>query len=168
MDAIPGFTKKQIKWFFRRDGGQCCFFVWKKTKWVRCQNTADIDVHHIIPVDWTASHHLIHLAVNGPTNGICLCGTHCVGYQAGGEYRYVVYPDVEAARLVYGDDKDAFSKMRAKRAMLNRQGIPYWNTAWDWMFQRWARRYTLAYLHQHPEDPYPEHRDRDRRGHSKS
>ena len=163
MDTVPGFTARQRQWFIGRDNNQCTFHIWKSGVWVRCKNTPkqiSLDVHHIVPRGWSLYHLGKGFAVNGPMNGITLCKIHHRGYQFG-DGTYIIHPDTEVARLSYATNKDSFNKMTEDRRLLNEKGIPYWNTNWDWMFQRWVKRHTLSYIVGHP---YPDNQRRSRNG----
>lgn len=88
----------------------------------------------------------ITFPVNGSMNGITLCKYHHVG-------KCSVHPDTYEALLQYRKgDKQAYVKMMENRKRLNEEGTPYWNTNFDWMFNRLVRKKTLPFIR---KNPYP-------------
>jgi hypothetical protein len=93
--------------------------------------------------------------VNGCRNGITLCRYHHVGKGS-------IHQDTYEALVAYqGGDEEAFEEMMANRKALNEQGIPYWNTQWDWMFNRLVQKNNLAFLR---SNPYPANGNRGNTG----
>ena len=160
MEGVVGFTQRQRLWFLERDGQRCCFHICLSGKWKRCKNQGHLEVHHIIARGWSLFHLSPDFSVNGPMNGITLCREHHCGYQADGDYRLVVHPDVEKARLAYRQDQDSYKKMAEARSILNKQGFVYWNTNFDWMFQRWVKKHIFFVV----GHPYPDNKKRTRNG----
>lgn len=153
MGKVTGFTKKQRNWFLERDQWQCMFHEYsnRKGKWLRCRHVKWLQVHHIIPRGWAAMHLPPDFPINGSTNGIVLCSQHHVGNAS-------VHPDTWEAKEKYrGGNKKAYTEMAEARAELNHTGKPYWNTVWDWMFTRLARKRTASFS---KKKKYPENRNR--------
>lgn len=157
MEEVVGFTPKQRAWFLLRDSNQCIFFLFLKGKWVRCKNTTGLEVHHIFPRGWCKNHFPSTFPVNGSYQGVSICRGHHCGYLADGDYRLVIHPDVEKARLLYSKDKNAFKYMAQNRKRLCERGEVYWNTAHDWQLHRWVQKHNVAFLRDHP---YPENGNR--------
>ena len=154
MEKIHGFTKRQREWFLRRDGHRCMFCVCVEGKWVRCNKTTGLQIHHILPRGF-ASMHCHDFAINGRTNGITLCELHHIGHGADCD-TYVIHPDNIVAFKEYATDHSSFSRMMERREAKNRLGVPYWNTLFDWMLNLLAVRQTKRYELAHPEDIYQE------------
>jgi len=140
---VPGFSKKQRSWVLERDHYRCSMMIYDhgSSLWSRCPTTTDLQVHHVIPRGWFTKHILplkSNWDVNGPDNGITLCSTHHIGKQAEkSQSIYIIHPDTEVARLAYSQgDYASFEEMVRNRTVLNENGIPYWNTRWDWLFVR--------------------------------
>lgn len=143
---VVGFTKKQRDWIKQRDGNRCQMFTYRNGKWVQCPVTVGLQVHHIIPRGWAEKHLPEGFNLNSSVNGICLCGFHHVGKSS-------VHPDTYKAKLAYqAGNKDAYREMSERRKVLNEQGIPYWNTQFDWLFQRRIKKLNLKML---KTKPYP-------------
>jgi len=165
--SVVGFTQNQRAWFLRRDGNRCQFHFRVAGVWVRCKNTDHLQIHHIVPRGWAAKHFPHKFPINGPMNGIALCKMHHVGYGVDPEDKYetqfVVHPDIEVARRRYvkGQDPNSYEEMQDVRRELNEGGLPYWNTMWDWMFNRIANLQTLRFAR---KEEYPENRRRGRTG----
>lgn len=129
-------------WILERDGHQCAFMTYdpERKEWVRCPNTAHLQVHHITPRGFY-SHHLRWCGwdVNSPENGITLCTFHHVGQGAQNKDKpYIIHWDVRTARRNYrgSGPNSSFERMKARRVELNQKyGRPYWNTRWDWLFR---------------------------------
>ena len=153
MEEVVGFTQKQRDWFINRDGGQCTFHFAKVGIWIRCKNRSHLEVHHRIPRGWALMHLPKDFPVNGATNGVTLCSGHHNGYRANGDYRFVVHSDTEEARLRYRQDKESYRKMGLARRQKNEVGQPYWNTNYDWMFERWILKHNVRFLRLFP---YPD------------
>lgn len=155
MEDVVGFTEKQRKWFLERDNHQCQMFRYVRGKWVQCPNKTKLQVHHLIPRGWCKEHLPKTFPLNGSQNGICLCTSCHVGLLG-------VHPDTQKAKVAYRNgDKNAFTTMRVEREKLNSQGIPYWNTQWDWLFQRRIKKNNLKMLRR---KPYPQNGNRDLNG----
>ena len=145
-EEVVGFTEKQRNWFKKRDGNQCMFHYFENGKWKRCCVTAKLQVHHILPRGWCRLHMPHSFQVNGSMNGICICKYHHVGKGS-------VHPDTYEALIAYQQgNKQSFKEMVDKRKELNEQGIPYWNTSFDWQFMRLVKRHTARYT---KIEPYP-------------
>ena len=154
-NGIVGFTQGQRDWFHERDGHRCQFRWFNGIKWVQCKNTTKLQVHHIVPRGWAGKHLPSNFQLNGSMNGILLCTEHHVG-------RNGVHPDTFQANLNYRKgDKQAYEEMMSARKKLNLRGEPYWETKWDWQFQRTARKNTLRFIRAHP---YPENGNRGNSG----
>jgi len=158
MEEVVGFTEKQRRWFIEMAGGQCEAYHFNilKFKWERCKNRNRLQVHHIIPRGWAKLHMPKNFNLNGAMNGIVLCelGCHC-GSRG-------VHPDVAEAHEKYRKGHhQAFDEMMKKRAELNRKGIPYWSTRYDFLYSRIARKRTLRVIKAHP---YPANGNRGNTG----
>ena len=153
MDKVRGFTEKQRQWFLRRDGHRCMFWTMIDGKWVRCKNAKRLQVHHILPRGFCSMHFPKDFAVNGATNGITLCEMHHIGNAEND--LYVVHPDTRTAHGKYADDRNSYRQMMEAREVRNRLGVPYWNTVFDWMFNRLAVKQTEMYRKSNPDDKYP-------------
>lgn len=157
MSDVKGFSSKQRQWFLRRDGNRCMFYQYDVgfKRWVRCKNTEELQIHHILARGWCATHMPRQFHVNGPTNGITLCRYHHVGNTR------AVHPDTwEALQEYRKGDKGAFSKMRQDREIKNHIGVPYWNTQYDWQFSRLAHKFTSRHLRKNKLDKYPSDKSR--------
>lgn len=154
MEEVVGFTQLQRDWFKARDQNRCQFHYFNGLRWVRCSATTGLQIHHILPRGWAKKHMPVSFQLNGSMNGITLCENHHVGKQG-------VHPDTFEAKKNYGADKQAFDKMMAHRRTLNDKGIPYWETRWDWMFQRITRKATLKFIR---ANPYPANGNRGNTG----
>lgn len=156
MEEVVGFTQNQRNWLLARDGQRCLFYVFVKGIWQRCKNTQHLQAHHILPRGWALLHLPKDFEVNSSANGIILCRENHIGYRMNGEDAiYVIHRDTELARVNYSTDKSSFAKMKTNRKALNERGIPYWETRWDWMFNRLAKRNNLLYAGKFPNDLYP-------------
>lgn len=136
---IPGFTQSQKGWFHDRDGSRCSMVVYKNGAWHRCPETRYLHVHHVTPRGWYDEHSRRAWDVNDETNGIVICNSHHVGKYADFSDRYVIHPDMRDFYARYGDDVSEVTfenYVRPRRHDLARQGVPYWNTMWDWLFYR--------------------------------
>lgn len=154
MDKAVGFTPKQRRWFLKRDGNRCMFRTFDGEKWVRCKNTKNLQVHHIIPRGWSSMHMPKNFPINGPENGVCLCPMHHVGDE-NIDPMFVVHPDTMEAKAVYrSGNKKAYALMGEQREILNKQGVPYWNTTFDWMFHRLVKRANDLFIVKYQ---YPNH-----------
>lgn len=51
--------------------------------------------------------------------------------------------------------------MMQERRKLNEKGMPYWNTLYDWMYSRLAKKNTGKYV---KKFPYPENKNRGKNG----
>lgn len=154
--SVVGFTNNQRAWILKRDQNRCQFHRNVGGVWVRCRNRKNLQVHHIIPRGWAARHLPNHFPINGPNNGITLCDAHHVGDVDYYDEDFVVHPDTTVAKQSYRQgNKQAYKEMMDNRKKLNESGMPYWNTRWDWMFTRIARKQTSKYLRQNPDDKYP-------------
>jgi len=115
----------------------------ERREWVRCKNTAQLQVHHITPRGFYNQHlRGCGWDVNSPENGITLCAFHHVGEGTQNKDKpYVIHWDVRLARRAYrGKGSKSFEKMKARRMELNQKyGRPYWNTRWDWLFELLVR-----------------------------
>lgn len=152
---VVGFTQRQREWFLARDGHRCQFRYFDGKKWVRCKETRNLQVHHIMPRGFARLHMPLNFQLNGSMNGITLCVNHHVG-------QFGIHPDTFMAKMGYNDgNPNAFKDMMVARASLNKLGQPYWDTRWDWMFARIARKATLRYIRAHP---YPANGNRDNTG----
>ena len=157
MEEVVGFTANQRQWFLERDGNRCMFhyFDLKTLRWKRCDQTTDLQVHHIIPRGWAKHHMPPNFQLNGSMNGITLCKCHHVGSDS-------VHPDTYQANVSYRKgNKKAYEVMMTNRKKMNQQGIPYWNTRWDWMFNRLVRKATLKFIR---KNPYPANGNRGNTG----
>lgn len=144
-EEVVGFTKKQREWFKERDK-QCQMFFYRNGRWEQCPNKSNLQVHHIIPRYWASKHLPSTFPINGSQQGICLCTSCHVGING-------VHPDTYKAREEYRKgDKLAYVKMKDHRKTLTFKGIPYWNTQWDWLFQRRIKKLNLKML---KTRPYP-------------
>lgn len=142
-DEVVGFTQKQRQWFLERDQ-KCQMFFYRNGKWEQCPTKSNLQVHHVIPRGWASLHLPKSFPVNGSQNGICLCRSCHVGISG-------VHPDTYQALQEYrGGNKLAYVEMRTKRKALNGQGIPYWNTNFDWLFQRRIKKLNLKMLNVRP------------------
>lgn len=147
MEEVVGFSPKQREWFLERDGHRCQHRHFNGFKWVQCQVTSGLQVHHIIPRGWARNHLPKTFPVNGANNGITLCEFHHVGKGS-------VHHDTFLARQAYQEgNKNAYNEMSARRKELNEKGEPYWNTRWDWMFNRVVKKKNVSFLRKHP---YPQ------------
>ena len=152
-EEVVGFSERQRSWFLLRDGGRCAFYIPFLGFWRRCRNTRDLQIHHVVARGYAKRHYPTDFPVNGANQGVSLCKSHHCGYLADGDYRFVVHPDVEEARLDFATNKNSYKEMRDKRRILNESGIPYWETRWDFMFQRYIQKHNIQFLRDHP---YPD------------
>jgi hypothetical protein len=161
-EKVRGATPAQRMWILRRDGMRCCMHYVEGGRWVRCPNTASLQAHHIVPRGRASLHYPNTFPVNGPENLITLCAMHHIGDGLPNTHdlQYVVHPDNVYARLLFGHQRrsgrrgvNPYELMMKQRETLNRQGIPYWNTAYDLMFARWVQNHNIGYLRGHP---YPD------------
>lgn len=140
MSEVVGFTDKQREWIKERDGNRCQMFEYVRGKWVQCPNRTHLEVHHILPRGWCTLHMPKNFNINGCYNGITLCKAHHVS-------EIGVHPDTaEALKKYRSGNKNAFHEMMDARRVLNERGIPYWNTTWDWLFNRRVKKNTLRML----------------------
>ena len=140
------FTKKQREWFLRVYGHQCAFYEVINGKWHRCHRTGRLEVHHILPVraskKWVPG-----FKRDTCLNGIVLCKW---------AHHHLVHPDMKPTYNSYrAGNKQAFDEMMHERDELVAQGKVYWDTEWDWMFQKIARRFVYRYIQKHPNDLFP-------------
>lgn len=163
--SVVGFTKNQRKWFLRRDGNQCMFHYKKGGRWIRCNGKRNLQAHHVIPRGWAGLNMPPDFALNSRENGIILCSQHHVNEGGHLDSTFVVHTDNEQARREYqAGNTDAYHEMMAKRKALNERGVPYWNTAWDWLFRRLIDK---ANARHDPSDKFPENRNRTSNGREK-
>lgn len=164
MEEVVGFTQKQRDWYFQRsainNGGiprcEAYHFNVFRLKWERCKETANLQVHHIVPRGWARLHMPKNFQLNGSMNGIVLCrdGCHCG--------KNGVHPDTFEARLKYrSGNKNAFNEMMDERKRKNERGIPYWNTAKDMQYARICKKATLRFIR---ANPYPANGNRGNTG----
>lgn len=155
MDNVVGFTQLQKDWFHKRDGNRCQFRSFNGIKWVQCTETRGLQVHHRIPRGWSKMHMPNNFQLNGSMNGICLCASHHVGKDG-------VHPDTYLANEQYRNGlKTAYDDMMSTRSKLNKKGQPYWDTRYDWMFERIIRKNTLRFIR---ANPYPANGNRGNTG----
>ncbi len=156
LASVVGFTQNQRAWILRRDGNRCQFHRNVCGVWVRCRNTQNLQVHHIVPRGWAARHFPHKFPINGSLNGVTLCDQHHVGDVDYEDETYVIHPDTAEAKRGYRNgNKNAYNDMMDNRRTLNEKGIPYWNTTWDWMLARIAKKQTARYTRKNPDDKYP-------------
>jgi hypothetical protein len=68
---------------------------------------------------------------------------------------FVVHPDTkEAYRQYRMGNKAAFEQMKEERRLDNKEGTPYWDTKFDWMYARIAKRNTAKFRAK-GEPPFP-------------
>lgn len=141
-DDYVGFTQKQREFLINRDGHQCLFRQYIDGRWVRCTQSENLHIHHVIPRRWCLYHLPYGFEVNGPLNAVTLCKFHHVGYGAvSGEMEFVVHPDVEPTRMAYSlGNIQAYEQMKERREALVQSGRAYWNTEFDWYFVLAARQ----------------------------
>jgi len=73
---------------------------------------------------------------------------------------FVVHPDTQEAFRQYGlGNKSAFEQMKENRRLENAEGTAYWDTQFDWMYARIARRNTAKFRAKGGE-PFPKKRKR--------
>lgn len=151
MKDKPNFTQKQREYILKRDGYRCQFHTFDGKHWVRCTHTEHLQVHHIIPRGWAYKHlprEFVETELNNRGNLITLCDGHHVGTHWDGE---CVHPDTrEALAKYHRGNKQAYHEMSSERAKLNEKGVPYWNTLWDWMFQRIIKRMNAKFTEEYP------------------
>jgi hypothetical protein len=141
-------TKKQRDWVVRRDDGRCQKMRYAGDKWHQCENTDNLQVHHIHP-SRAMEVWMPNLDPNTEDNLITLCKHHHVSKDG-------VHPDIAYAKSSWHKgDKDSFSNTFKERDLMLRRGKPYWNTLWDLLFVRRARKNTERYHKEHPEDIFP-------------
>lgn len=158
-EEVVGFTKSQREWILERDGNQCQMFFYRNGKWQQCPNRSNLQVHHIIPRGWSREHMPKDFPVNGSQNGICLCRVCHVA-------KFGVHPDTYEALMEYHKgDKKAYVRMMEMRRELNMQGIPYWNTRFDWLFNRRVKKNNLRMLR---KKKYPTNGNRGNNGRRKT
>lgn len=163
--SVVGFTQNQRAWVLRRDGSRCQFHYNVGGVWVRCRNTQNLQVHHIVPRGWAARHFPHKFPINGSLNAITLCDQHHIGDVDCEDSIYVVHPDTAKAKREYREgNKGAYNDMMKNRRELNEKGVPYWNTRWDWMFNRIAKKQTAKYTKSNPDDKYPKNGRRGNNG----
>lgn len=149
QEEVAGFTKKQRQFFLDVYGHQCAFHWKVNGRWVRCKNTRNLQIHHIVPRGWCRENMNRRFPTNGAGNGIALCPHHHVGPQG-------VHPDTYEAKIAYREgNRKAYEVMMAKRREMNKDGRPYWDTTWDMMFARLNKRFVSKYLHKNPGVKYP-------------
>lgn len=135
-ELVAGFTKKQREFFLEAFGHRCAFHWKVNGRWVRCQNTRQLEVHHIYPRGWCKENMGINFHVNGSEQGIVLCRHH----------HWQVHPDMIPASVLYREgNKKAYEDMMSVRKNKNRNGIPYWDTKWDLLFIRLNRKFVGKY-----------------------
>jgi HNH endonuclease len=142
-------TTKQRAWVRDRDDNRCNFPTsWTEHSYDRCgrRHFVELHVHHITPYTWAAR----RLGwepeqINSPYNLITLCKNHHFAFVHGTDMREIFQQ--------YADDKEAFAKMFARRRLLTDQGMPYWDTQWDQIFNIIAEGRTDRYVAQVSEFP---------------
>lgn len=152
-----GFTDAQRRWFLERDGHRCQMHYVVNGKWVRCPNTARLQIHHRIPRGW-ASHLYPHdYPINGAGNGIALCEFHHIARgMTELQLSMAVHQDNFYAQIAYSKgNKNAFREMIDGRRRLMLKGQPYWHTRFDVMFERIIHRENARFIR---GKPYPKHR----------
>lgn len=155
-DIAIGFTDSQRRWILERDGYRCQFRMMQLGHWVRCRNTKDLHVHHVVPRFWASLHYPWDFEINGVSNGITICAGHHVGKGLDIENApYVIHADNIRAYIAYRNgNRNAFNEMLEARGDLARRGIPYWVTTWDMMLLRIAQREAAKFEGRE----YPRHR----------
>lgn len=123
------FTKEQRDWFIERDEGMCQFPVSATdSSYTPCGREEKLEVHHVIPQRYSKDVlHKPESEIDVPENGITLCNLH---------HQKVVHPDMALALANYHKDKGSFKKAFSLRDELVKQGLVYWNNAWDGLFTR--------------------------------
>lgn len=161
MEEVAGFSAAQRRWFLQRDNYRCSFFYKIQLEngeyaWVRCNEIANLQVHHIVPRGW-ARHNLSHdFEVNGKNNGITLCSKHHIGKYMGIGFMECVHTDNEMTRLKYAEgNKKAYAEMMLERHQKVLIGLPYWNTSYDWQFVLTVQKRNLSFI-----APYPTNKSR--------
>ena len=140
------WTNKQRKWFHRVYGNRCAFHEIRYGVWRRCTQTERLQVHHIVPTR-AAKRWLPEFERNRCLNGIPLCLKH----------HCLVHPDLDLAFQQYrAGDKQSFKEIIHDRDVVVDAGEIYWDSQWDWMFHRIAKRFVFRYLAKHPDDKFPE------------
>lgn len=156
MEEVAGFTQKQRRYFLERDNNRCMFHQKIGGKWVRCSETRNLQIHHIVPRGWARENMGLDFPVNSPENGITLCRKHHVGWGMGHQFRTCVHTDNESARISYSrGNKKAYHEMMDVRVGKCRKGVPYWNTEFDWQFMRMAKTQTEKF-----NKPFPQNGNR--------
>ena len=139
------FTPKQRQWILERDGKRCMFHWKVNGKWVRCENTKNLEVHHIIPSVWVEVN-LPDWDHDRPTNAVTLCREH---HRMG---KVCVHPSHFKAQQMYRKDNDSFGKAQKQAREFSERGEPYWESIWDWMWFKIARKQTAKFS---PKNPWP-------------
>lgn len=145
QDTVVGFTQKQRRFFLDAFNNRCGFHTKANGVWLRCVNTTELEVHHIVPRGWCKLNMRKSFAVNGIRQGIPLCRYH----------HHQVHPDMKPALKAYREgNKQAFEQMMERRKRLNEQGRPYWNTEWDLLFirlnLRFVGKFTAKFKQKYP------------------
>jgi len=68
---------------------------------------------------------------------------------------FVVHPDTKEAFRQYAlGNRASFEEMKEERRLQNEEGEPYWDTEYDWMYSRIAKRNTAKFRAKGGE-PFP-------------
>jgi len=138
---VPGHTKKQRAWVLKRDGHQCMFHQVVGGQWNRCKRTKNLEVHHILPRGFASMHAPDRFKVNNKDNLIILCHRcHCK-----------IHTDILAAQGNYSKNPNSYKEVFQTRHELSKNGQPYWNTRYDWMF-----RLIVEKFNEKMTKPYPQ------------
>lgn len=136
--TAKGLTREQREWVLERDSYECQMFRFHEGRWEQCGSRRNLEVHHILPQRWM-SFHLPTRAKHVPTNLITLCRDCCHSGPMG------IHPDMWTARRNYKNNNNSFKEAFEHRDELVGKGIPYWQTDWDWMLIRRARKLTARF-----------------------
>lgn len=133
------FSKRQKKWFMKRDKKKCQAPFKHK-----CDEEHPLQLHHILPHSYL-NRVADGVSANYPENGIVLCRNA----------HEMIHPDVVWARNGYSCDNNIFHKLREKRNNLMDNHKIYWNDKWDRIMLVVALINTRKY-----KKPFPEYKRR--------
>lgn len=141
----PALSDKQRKWILRRDEGKCQFPVWNDATFghFKCGSTECLHIHHIFPKRAFLAWLRFLSDPHDPKWLVSICKFH----------HWKIHPD-----MVGKKSKEDWECTSERRDALIMKGEPYWNTKFDTRLIRIAQTRTEKYMHNHPDDPYPQTR----------
>ena len=147
-DPFPDATTRcQRRWTYARDDFRCqmpLVSIQGPNLLTNICGEYGEDVHHI----WPKRAMVFEIKQNPhtPYNLVLLCRYH----------HMLIHPDIiDALRERVFGDKNALEELFARRIRLLKNGLPYWNTAWDKNLRLIAKRRTEDFLNDFPKTRFP-------------